>query len=78
MMASAPPAQGEGLAHTGTGGKQADAPGVLEVVRTVHHLLQIVGEGAGLFLRLLLIEGVEGEAIVAQGGHLCSPPPSLA
>lgn len=70
-------AQAEGFSHTGPRGENADAPGVLQVIQTVHHLLKVVGQEAVLFLYLLLVKGVERQAVVAQKCHLRSPP-SLA
>ena len=47
-------AQGKGLAHARPGGKDADAPGVFEIIQAVEHLLQILREEPVLFLDLLV------------------------
>ena len=58
-------AQAEGLAHAGSSGEQADAPGVLEVIQAVDHLLKVIGEETVFFFHLLFVKGVKGQAVIA-------------
>jgi hypothetical protein len=66
-------AQGEGLAHAGACGEQADTPGVLQVVQPGRHLRYVLREETVLLFGILLIERIEGKPIVGTE-HQPSPP----
>ena len=56
------------------GGKDADAPGVFEIIQAVEHLLQVLREEPVLFLGILLVKGIKGQSVIAQRSHHLEPP----
>lgn len=67
-------AQGEGLAHARPRSKDADTPGVFEIIQAVEHFQQVLGEEPVLFLDLLFVKGIKGQSVIAQRGHYWEPP----